>query len=236
MKIALLADIHGNLAALEAVLADIAATGGADTILVLGDVAVGGPQPAQVIARLRQAGCVVIQGNTDTFYGEGTAAGHAAGAAVAAVMQAQAPLAVEEIGYLLGLPFSWQADLGGGESLLGVHGSPRRQDEAIRPDVAEEALEEMLAGVTATVLAFGHTHRAMVRRHGAITLVNPGTVGRRIAPDLDPRAAYAVVSQQNGRLEVALRRVAYEPAGTLAAAKERGMPGAAEHVRKLRRR
>ena len=241
MRIALLADIHGNLPALEAVLADIAGTGGADTILVLGDIAMLGPQPAEVIARLQQAGCVVIQGNTDTWYREVIASDYVPGDDRSAGMVnhyrwAQACLSQGQIRYLLALPFSWQADLGGGESLLGVHGSPRRFDEAIRPEVTGDALDEMLAGVTATVVAFGHTHRAMVRRHGRITLVNPGTVGNPIPPDLDPRATYAVVSWQNGRLEVALRLVDYDPTPTLAAAVERGMPGAAAYGPKFRRK
>src|SRR5215469_17042356 len=63
-KIAIIADIHGNLPALEAVLAEIAAEG-VERVVCLGDVATLGPQPREVIARLRAQGCPVVMGNTD---------------------------------------------------------------------------------------------------------------------------------------------------------------------------
>ena len=66
----------------------------------------------------------------------------------------------------------------------------------------------------------------MVRRHKGVTLVNPGTLGNPIPPDPDARAAYGLVSAGRGRLEVILRRVAYDPAPAIAAARERQMPGA----------
>lgn len=241
MRIALLADLHGNLAALDAVLSDIAATGGADTILVLGDLAMLGPQPAEVVDRVRQAGCVVIQGNTDTWYRE-TYGPEVVGkdereaGLLSHYRWARPLLGDERIHYLLSLPFRWQVDLGGGESMLAVHGSPRRIDEPINPDAPPELLDGVLAGISASVLAFGHTHRAMIRRHKGITLVNPGTLGNPIPPDLDPRAAYGLVSGESGRLEVTLRRVAYDAAPSLAAALERQMPGAAGWVGKFRGR
>ncbi|HEX5442031.1 MAG TPA: metallophosphoesterase family protein, partial [Ktedonobacterales bacterium] len=65
-KIAIIADIHGNLPALEAVLAAVAAEG-VERIVCLGDVATLGPQPREVIARLRTLGCPVVMGNTDAI-------------------------------------------------------------------------------------------------------------------------------------------------------------------------
>lgn len=240
MRIALLADLHGNLSALDAVLADIANTGGADVTLALGDLAMLGPQPAEVIDRLRETGCLAIQGNCDIWYNQ-TLAEDEVGRderlawIVRYARWAKHLLGEDRVRYLLDLPFSWQADLGGGERLLAVHGSPRRIDEPILPEVQPDALDEILAGVSASVLAFGHTHRAMVRRYGGITLVNPGTLGNPIPPDLDARAAYGLVSWEAGRLEVVLRRLAYDPAATLAAAEERQMPGAADYAAKFRR-
>ncbi len=66
MKIALISDIHGNLPALEAVLAELNAEG-VDEIVCLGDVALFGPQPRQVLAILRELGCPVVMGNTDAW-------------------------------------------------------------------------------------------------------------------------------------------------------------------------
>jgi predicted phosphodiesterase len=238
MRIALLADLHGNLSALDAVLAELAASGGADVTLALGDLAMLGPQPAEVVDRLVETGCVVIQGNTDTWY-DRQVPDDALGrdereALIFRYARWARPLLGEDrVRYLLSLPFSWQADLGGGESILAVHGSPRRVDEPIPPEASPEALDEILAGVPATVLAFGHTHRAMVRRHHGVTLVNPGTLGNPIPPDLDCRAAYGLVSWEMGRLELVLRRLAYDPSPTLAAAVERQMPGADGYVAKF---
>jgi predicted phosphodiesterase len=240
MRIALLADLHGNLSALDAVLGDIAATGGADVTLALGDLAMLGPQPAEVIDRLRETGCLAVQGNCDTWYNQ-TLADDAVGrderlAMIVHYARWARPLLGEDrVRYLLDLPFSWQSDLGGGESLLAVHGSPRRVDEPIYPEAQPGVLDEVLSGVTATVLAFGHTHRAMVRRHNNVTLVNPGTVGNPLPADTDARAAYGLVAWEHGRLEVVLRRLAYDPSATLAAAVDRQMPGTAGYVAKFRR-
>lgn len=66
MHIAVIADIHGNLTALDAVLADLAGAG-ADRVVCLGDVAAIGPQPHEVAVRLRELGCPVVLGNTDTM-------------------------------------------------------------------------------------------------------------------------------------------------------------------------
>ena len=169
MRIALLADLHGNLSALDAVFADITDAGGADTILALGDLAMLGPQPAEVIDRLRSAGCAVIQGNTDTWYGgifgpDYVPRDEREAGIVKMAHWARPFLGEERVAYLLGLPFSWRGELGDGESLLAVHGSPRRIDEPVSPDAPERLLDELLDGVGCSVLAFGHTHRALVRR------------------------------------------------------------------------
>jgi predicted phosphodiesterase len=238
MRIALLADLHGNLCALDAALEDIAATGGADVTLALGDLAMLGPQPAEVVDRLRETGCVAIQGNTDAWYNQTPAEDVAArDERLAGIIRyahwAKTLLGEERTRYLLDLPFSWQADLGGGERLLAVHGSPRRIDEPILPDAQAEVLDDILSGVSASVLAFGHTHRGMVRRHKGVTLVNPGSLGNPIPPEMDARAAYGLVTWENGRLEIVLRRLAYDPSATLAAAVNRQMPGAAGYVTKF---
>ena len=240
MRIALLADLHGNLSALDAVLDDIAATGGADVTLALGDLAMLGPQPAEVVDRLREAGCVAIQGNTDAWYNqtlpEDSEGRDEREAGIIRYARWAKPLLGEDrVRYLLDLPFSWQAELGGGERLLAVHGSPRRIDEPIFPEAQPDVLDEVLSGLPASVLAFGHTHRAMMRRHNGITLVNPGTLGNPIPPDMDARAAYGLVVWENDRLEVVLRRLTYDPSATLAAAVDRQMPGQVEYVAKFRR-
>jgi len=184
---------------------------------------------------------VVIQGNTDTWYGEAFAQAHPTGderltGPANHCHWARPYLGEENIRYLLSLPFSWEYDLGDDERLLAVHGSPRQIDEPIHPETSKDELKAILAGVTASVVACGHTHRAMIRRHGHITLINPGTVGNPIPPELDPRATYALLTCDRGRLEVAWRRVAYDPEPTLAVALERHMPGATQWVAKFRKK
>src|SRR3712207_5892915 len=65
MRVAIISDIHGNLLALEAVLDDLAAVGGADAVIVAGDLCLGGPQPRETLERLRTLGYPTVQGNTD---------------------------------------------------------------------------------------------------------------------------------------------------------------------------
>jgi predicted phosphodiesterase len=68
MRVALLSDIHGNLVALDAVLADLARRGPLDEVVIAGDLVWAGPWPAQVVDRIRSIDSVVIQGNTDAFF------------------------------------------------------------------------------------------------------------------------------------------------------------------------
>jgi predicted phosphodiesterase len=242
MKIAILADIHGNLSALEAVLADLDTRGGADQMVVLGDVATMGPQPWEVLDRLRALGCVVVQGNTDAWYGP----------------EATPPkppkkekekrdkrlsrlyywlkdeLRPEDFGFLNALPFSYEVALGS-ERLWFVHGSPRRNNEAIWATTPDEELREMLgpareAGVT--VVACGHTHRPMLRVLDSITVVNPGIVGPQGNGDV--RAFYALLAADDAGLRIEFRRVAYDPEPTIAAAAERDFPMPKRYARKLR--
>ena len=65
MRVAILSDIHGNAVALDACLADLAATGGADRIVAAGDLCMDGPRPRKVLRRLKDAGAHVVRGNTD---------------------------------------------------------------------------------------------------------------------------------------------------------------------------
>src|SRR3954468_5584474 len=65
MRLAILSDIHGNILALEAVLADLEARGGADVIAIAGDLCLDGPRPREVVERVRALGSPVVQGNTD---------------------------------------------------------------------------------------------------------------------------------------------------------------------------
>lgn len=207
-KIAILADIHGNLPALEAVLAEIA-TEGIERIVCLGDVATHGPQPREVIARLRTLGWPTVMGNTDAL----VLAPHPEDEFD---QWCAAQLTDDDFAYLGGFQPTISLQISDGVTLLCYHGSPRSYDERITAETPEEALQEMLAATPAQIYAGGHTHQQLLRRHRDALVLNPGTVG--FAKDAIPPATignpswteYAVIASENDRLDVSLRRVPFD--------------------------
>jgi len=242
MKIAILSDIHGNLSALDAVLADLDARGGADQVVILGDIVAMGPQPREVIQRLRGLGCVVVQGNTDAWFAPGKppepfpeeAKDKREKRILRLYHWLKDELTPEDHEFLHALPFSYEV-MAGPERLWFVHGSPRRNNEAVWPTTPDEELHQMLKPARkagATVVACGHTHQAMVRVLEGITVVNPGVVGAQGHGDV--RAAYGVIAGNDEGLRIELRRIAYDPSLTIAAAEARDFPMPKRYARKLR--
>lgn len=235
MRVAVLSDIHGNVLALEAVLADLAAQGGADALVVAGDLCLDGPRPREVLERLQALGCPVIQGNTDRDLAQPTPAdadeGHAA--LLAWTRERIGPSGLE---YLAGLPFSHRVpDPTGETALLVVHANPRDLDTHLRPAAPEETILPLLAGLPAdiTALAFGHLHIPYTRRVGSILLIDISSVG--LPKDGDRRAGYGLLTWANGGWQVEQRRVEYpveEVVGQLRAADP---PGAPHLIRQLLR-
>lgn len=212
--LALLYDVHGNLAALEAVLKDAEAAG-ATGWLVGGDVSAFGPWPVDTLARLRALpDARWIRGNHERWALEEEDVPDVplARGGVAAAREALGPETVAE---LHALPL-WQP-LPGGEAW---HGSPRSDVDGfgLEPADGEGGL---LEGRTPGLLVVGHTHlqmrRDLLRPDGGVTtLVNPGSVG--LPFDGDPRAAYALLADDG---TVDLRRVAYDVERTVAEQAER---------------
>ena len=189
--IACLYDVHGNLPALEAVLADL---GEADRYILGGDYALMGGWPAETVARLRELEPATwIRGNADRWLAEPPEQ------LLAAVEHARAQLGDARADELAALPETAEAG-----DLLVCHGSPASDMRSFLPEPAEDE-PELLDGVTASRLMFGHTHLQFRRTAGEVELVNPGSVG--VPLDGDHRAAYAVI-HDDGRLE--LRRAAYD--------------------------
>ena len=214
--LALLYDVHGNLAALDAVLAD-ARGQGADRWLLGGDYALFGAQPEATVERLRAlAPAVWIRGNGERWTADPGAApdNPVVAPAVAAARDALGDATVAELGALPADALH--------EGTRYVHGSPVSDVRSFLPQPAEDE-EELLAGVAEPRLVFGHTHLPFRRlaATGGIELVNPGSVGMPF--DGDPRAAYALV-HDDGRVEH--RRVAYDHGAAAARLRER-WPGAA---------
>jgi putative phosphoesterase len=240
MRLAVISDIHGNFAALEAVLAD-AERRGITQYLCLGDVAATGPQPHEVVARLRQLGCPVVMGNTDAWLLDPPEPQpeQAERRPIQVMIEdidrwGAGQLTEEDRRTMRAYQPTVALDL---ESvrLLAVHGSPRSFDEQMLATTTGEQLDEMLAGAHADIVVSGHTHQAMVRRHRAWLLVNPGSVG--LPYDQVPLtyvtknplwAEYAVLTCERAGLGIELLRVGLAPEAVMAPALASGMPHARE--------
>ena len=165
--IATLYDIHGNLVALEAVLAEVPA--GA-TIVVGGDVCAGGEQPSEVLARLRGLGDRVLwlRGNADReLY-----PGEEGLAPPEVIAESRARLSEEEIAFLYGLPATQRLD-----DVLYCHASPRNDVDIFTERTPDDRLAPLLAGLDVSTVVCGHTHTQFERAVGGVRIVNSGSVG-----------------------------------------------------------
>jgi len=238
-KIAILADIHGNLPALEAVLAKIDAEG-IERIVCLGDVATLGPQPREVIARVRALGCPVVMGNTDAILLALQRDGSTMGndwSNEAFDQWCANQLTDDDLAYLRAFQPTISLTLDGDVTLLCYHGSPRSYDDRITAETPDAALHEMLGAIPAHIYIGGHTHQQMLRRHRDALVLNPGTVGfvkdaiMPATPIRNPSwAEYAVIACDDGQLNVSLRRVPFDLDALFAAFDASGIPRA--HWRK----
>jgi putative phosphoesterase len=207
MRVAVLADIHGNLPALEAVLAEVDRLA-VDRLVLNGDIA-GGPLPGETLDRLAELGehAIWVHGNGE----RGLVAGfdHAAD-----------PTANEhdlEVGRLLtrhqrdqlaGLSMTVTLEVDGLGTVLFCHATPRRDDEMLLVDSPASRYAEVLAGVTADVVVLGHTHMPFDRLHDRRRVVNPGSVGMAYG---HAGAAWALLGPG-----VELCRTPYDPAAAAA--------------------
>jgi predicted phosphodiesterase len=237
VRTAIISDIHGNLAALEAVLAGLRAAE-IERVVCLGDVAATGPQPHQVIERLRALKCPTVMGNTDEWLlnPQPEAAADAEPPWYEAVdLWCIQQLQPADLDFLRTFRPTVEVGLGSGSNLIAYHGSPRSNTEQIFPTLPDAELKIALAGSHATVLAGGHIHMQMIRRFEDMLIMNPGSVGLPyeevggIARN-PPWAEYAVIDAEVNHLHVELRRVIYDVRPTLEAAKTSGMPHAEKWV------
>jgi len=200
LVIALLYDVHGNLPALEAVVADAEAQD-ADRWVLGGDYALFGGWPAETVARLRELRPAVwIRGNGERWTADpGSAPDNPV--VPGAIAAAWAALGEETVTELAALPAGVED-----EGALVCHGSPPSDVRSFLPQPAEDEAE-LLEGVAQPRVYFGHTHLPFrrVSEVRGIELVNPGSVGMPF--DGDPRAAYALVHPDG---EIEHRRVAYD--------------------------
>jgi len=235
MRIAIIADIHGNLVAFNTILDDIAREG-VDRIVCLGDVAAFGPQPEEVVARLREIGCPVVMGDADAtlLTPEPPATDELFRNLQEIDAWALARLSPADREYIAAFEPTVAITLDGGAALLCYHGSPQSFKDPIRATTSDDELVRLFAGRDAHIYAGGHTHIQLLRRFGTSLVLNPGSVGLAYdrTPSLGanvrnpPWGEYAILTVEGSGLGVDLRRVPFDVAALLRAARENGMPHA----------
>lgn len=241
MRVAIFSDIHGNLVAFEAMLAALAPER-PDQLLCLGDVATAGPQPVEVLTRLKALGCAVVRGNTDAdlldpppWYANPDVPElpESARRIYSISSWCRDQLSPGHMDYIRTFPPTIEVPLGHGAAVIGFHGSPNAATDVIRATTPDTDLDQMLAGFRATVLAGGHMHVPMLRRHRQQLVLNPGSVGLPFAEygyagqvPLLPEAQYALVDRTEGWTSVQFRRLAIDVEAVTRAARRSEMPHA----------
>jgi putative phosphoesterase len=231
MRIAILSDIHGNLLALDACLADLEAQGGADAIVAAGDLCLDGPKPKKVLQRLQEIGAQCIRGNTDRYLSEAGGETFAASEDLV-IAWTRKELGEQLLGWLRDLPFAIRIGEDDNQ-LLVVHANPQTDDEHLWPDADESVLERMIGDERATAIAFGHLHLPYVRIWRGKLLVNVASAG--LPKDGDPRACYAIFTERTGGWQVKHRRVAFDVKRVATQLADCGIPDSGELIATLRR-
>ncbi len=219
MRIAVISDIHGNLAALNAVLADLESQG-VDEVLVGGDLAESGRQPAEVLDLLIDRRWPAVVGNADVLLievADGTCAGKDP---VLGAEWALAKLRPEHLAYLRSLPMVFRCPVPGGDFAL-VHATPWSVDEVVPADAPEALARRMLVEAHAPVVAYGHLHSAYQRvLPGGLLASVGGVTGSN---DQDPRPTYTIFTF-SAEVTTEVRRVSYDVGAELVALERVGYP------------
>ncbi|NWF70134.1 MAG: metallophosphoesterase family protein [Chloroflexi bacterium] len=244
MRLALFSDIHGNLTAFEAALADLQALGGADHTWVLGDLAAFGGRPAECVRRvagMKDApgfGKVqVIGGNTDRYLVNGTRF-RSPSAKDAEELKKLAQTCKERDTIL-----NWNLEQLGFEDydllkkirgreisefvegygwVIGYHGTPGNDEGWLWPDTPAEEVSDALLDREGRLAIGGHTHKAMDREVGRWRVVNPGSVG--LSFELPGVACWGLLTFAGDSVHVDLRRVPYDVEAAIADLSAAGYP------------
>ena len=215
-RFAVFSDVHGNLPALEAVLADVEKQGVSD-VICLGDLVGYGPFPNEVARVLRERGIPTLMGNYDQGIGFSlgdcgcvykTDAQRAEG--VVSLAWTDDVTTAETRAFLRTLEDRFVLDTPAGD-LLAVHGSPRRINEYLFADRPEAAMARMARDNPYRAILFGHTHLPYVREVAGTAFVNVGSAGR--PKDGDWRACYGLIDPRGpdrDSLAVDFVRVEYD--------------------------
>ena len=219
MRVGIISDIHANLPALEAVMADIGPRQ-LDAIYCLGDLVGYGAFPNEVTEVIKTAGMPTIMGNYDDGVGfdrdecgcayrdpDEEARGHRS------LMWTRAHTSDANKEFLRGLQAQIRLEIDGKRVLL-VHGSPRKMNEYLFEDRAFSSFQRIAASSEADIIVFGHTHRPYTKLVDDVLFVNAGSVGK--PKDGDWRACYAIL-EPTGATLVEFVRLEYDIERVMAA-------------------
>jgi predicted phosphodiesterase len=231
-RIAALSDVHGNIAALEAVLADVAREK-PDRIAVAGDLVLNGPEPVAVIDALRDAsasGAAVIAGNTDIAVADFDFAAAfpwmtdgVPDAIADAADWAHDALGDERVEWLRALPSERRLRADDDTLVLICHASPGSQTAGLDQNLDPSVTIERLARTDARVIVCGHTHLPEVRDLGFKMIVNTGSAGYVF--DGDPTASWALIDIDGGEVHAEIRRTEFDTLAVANAISARGLSG-----------
>ena len=237
MQIALISDIHANLSALRAVLADIDGRADIGSIYHLGDLTGYGPWPNETVELLRERAIPGIAGNYDSTIATdykhcGCRADTPRDEELSHISYewTKSRLSAANKAYFASLPFRIDVrPLGGhvaGPTVFLLHGNQTLNTVYVTEDRSTEFLTKMATDVGARsgdVICFGHTHKPWQRTENGVLFVNTGSVGR--PKDGDWRACYAILSVAgNTAPKVEFVRVAYDVEETIDAIRVTDLP------------
>jgi predicted phosphodiesterase len=234
MRVAILADIHGNLPACEAVLEDITRSVAPDFIVAAGDLALRGAHPRETVELLFDRCDSVLMGNTDCYL-----AGNYLGGAYRErdhwktdlLRWTRDQLGPELLQRLGALPFSVRYTPRKGQDLFVCHANPRNLEESLDPTLDEVAMRRFFNHLDAAACAFGHLHFPYRRRVGRMLIADVASVG--IPRDGDLRPAYGVFTFTPKGWRVQIRRVRYPVRKATQALTARRVPGGPLLIHKL---
>ena len=224
MRIAIFSDIHGNIIALDAVLADIKGSKAVDEYWILGDIVALGPAPIAVLERLTALPNVrSIRGNTDRYVYTGDRPPPTFAEAQASLRKTEVLAeiagtfawtqgAISQAGWftwLSQLPFEIRADLPDGTRVLAVHVAPGKEDGlGLQVGLSDEELWQLVVGCEADLIFAGHHHRPLDVYLKGKHIVNVGSVSNPVPPDL--RASYVILMADKSGYQVEHHRVDYD--------------------------
>lgn len=233
MRVAILADIHGNLPACEAVLEDIAREK-PDYVVAAGDLALRGAHPRETVDLLVDRCDALLMGNTDCYISGNYLGGayrdreHWKTALLDWTRDQLGPDLVKKMGEL---PFAVRYSPRRGQDLYVCHANPKNLEESLDPTLDENTLKKYLNHLDAAAVAFGHLHFPYRRRVGRMLIADVASAG--IPRDGDLRPAYGLFTFTPKGWRVQIRRVRYQVRKATQAITARRVPGGPLLIHKL---